>query len=68
MSFLSRANVHAFHENLTVYILNSHLLTLKAQNHKMFFVVHLTIWSLIDKRSRSSLILVHNVCLPAYVR
>ena len=29
--------MHAFHENLlTVYTLNSHLLTLKAHNHKMY--------------------------------
>ena len=35
------ANVHAFNEILTVYTLNSHLLTLKAHNHKMHvFVVH----------------------------
>ena len=28
--------MRAFHENLTVYTLNSHLFTLKARNHKMF--------------------------------
>ena len=41
ISSLSHANVCAFHEVLTVYTLNSHLLTLKAHNHKMYvFVVH----------------------------
>ena len=34
ISFLGRANVH-FMEILTVYTLNSHLLTLKAHNHKI---------------------------------
>ena len=40
ISFLSRENVHAFHENP----IRLHLLTLKAHNYKMYvFVVHLTI-------------------------
>ena len=40
ISFLSHANMRAFQEDLTVYTLNSHLLTLKA-HHKMYvFVVH----------------------------
>ena len=33
ISCLSCANVRAFHENPTVYTLNSHLFTLKAHNH-----------------------------------
>ena len=36
---LSRANVRAFHDILTVFTLNSHLLTLKAHNHKMYVFV-----------------------------
>ena len=42
ISFLSRLNVRAFHENPNrIYTLNSYLLTLKAHNHKMYvFAVH----------------------------
>ena len=36
ISFLSRANVRAFHENPNIYTLNTHLLTLKAHNHKLY--------------------------------
>ena len=44
ISCLGHANVRAFHENPNVYTLNSHELTLKAHNHKMYvFVVHLNI-------------------------
>ena len=66
-----------FMKILTVYTLNSHLLTLIAHNHKMYvFIVHLNILSFIDKQCgprsdcscRSSLIWVHNVCLYAYVK
>ena len=40
ISVLSHANVHAFHENPNC-TLNSHLLTLKAHNHKMYvFVIY----------------------------
>ena len=39
ISFLGRASVRAFHEILTVYTLNSNLLTLKAHNHKMYVFV-----------------------------
>ena len=34
--FWGRANVRAFHDFLTAYTLNSHLLTLKVHNHKMY--------------------------------
>ena len=46
---------------LTVYTLNSHLLTLQAHNHKMFVFCR-------PLKCRSSLIWVHNVCLYAYVK
>ena len=41
ISCLGHANVHAFHENpnrTNVYTRNSLLLTLKAHNHKMYFL------------------------------
>ena len=43
ISFLSCANVGAIHENPNrIYVLNSHLLTLKAQNHKMYLFMSST--------------------------
>ena len=72
----TQASVH-FMKILTVYTLNSHLLTFKAHYRKMCVFCHpLNIWSVTDKQCaprsncscRSSLIWVHNVCLYAYVK
>ena len=41
ISVSGRGNVRAFHENPNVYTLNSHLITLKAHNHKTYvFAIH----------------------------
>ena len=55
---------------LTVYTLNSHLLTLKAHNHKkcIFFCRPLIYLKPHDKQREPRSDCSYSVCLPAYVK
>ena len=68
MAWAAQTCVH-FMKILSVYTLNSHLLTLKVHNPKMYFLSSTKICEASKTNSADpDLILVHNVCLYAYVK